>query len=289
MREALPALYHAGMSKLFRPILLLTALLTVATTGCKFDPSGQPGTLENAKAPPDWKPYEANLAQRALFNITTQYVEKVVEVVKWQTNKEVQVVTNVIEKAVPVPVYNGWLTNTIVVTNIDTQLVERLTSQISSITNHIADHIDVELKKGVQTIASGVKAVPVYGDIMGYGIAAIGALFAGYTQRKLNESNEIKKRLENESLVVGVDRDAHSNAVDSLTQTTEVALELMKNLATTAQGQQALKAYKEYLVKHQTASGVIGLVSTAVASEVDNQSAKFVASVLANGEVPNVS
>jgi hypothetical protein len=261
---------------------LLSSLLTIAAiaflgTGCKTTDTA--GTLSNPSPPKDWKPYELNLAQRAVLNVTTQFVDRPVEVVKYHTNTSIQFVTNVVEKAVPVPVYNGWLTNTIVVTNVDTKLLEEVTKTISNVTNQVAESIKVAPKAGVAAGATAVGFIPGWGQLGGAALTGMLGLFAAYTQRRLNESNNYARAKEAEA-------DGHALTATTFAQEIEAAKALLQNLGTTPQGVNVLEKYKGWIQSHQTEAGVIGVASEIVKNEVDPQSAQFVASLLTKGELP---
>lgn len=252
----------------FTGLLIAVAMGALFTSGCVIDEaSGQASTLQQ-NTQKAFTPYEMNLAQRALFNVTTQFVDRVVSVTNTVTNTVEKVVTNTvehtIEKAVAVPVPSGFITNTVketqIVDTLSTQTVAQVSEIVSNMHQRIVADFDVRVKPMVQGGVAATNIIPVWGQVVSVGLSGVLGLFAAYTKRRLNQSHATAK---------------------TFSQEIEAGMELLRNLSHTPQGQLALEKYKNWLQSHQSAAGVLDMAKQLVDEHVDNDDAKYVASLIA--------
>lgn len=180
---------------------------------------------------------------RAVSNVETNYVPKLV----LQTNvvTVVNTITKTNEVGVPVPVY---------VTNVS--------SVITYQTNMVPQYV----LTGPTTTATGVARVagtvanlgaPGTGTLVTGGVLGLLSIFLGFRNRQMSGQN-----------------DALSQAAGVLAQTIETGREIMSK---TPQGQQAADAFTAWMIKNQAATGVISQVSQIVKDSTDNVQAQAAA------------
>jgi len=208
-------------------------------------------------------------ADRALFNITTNYAPVVLTVTNTQviTNiverpvvtREVVVVTNIIQAA---PVVT---TTVIEHTNIVRvpEIVWSNTVQI--VTNFIPHDVVVAPKAAIGTSLDVVGGLAgPWGTLGAVALTAILGVWARSRQKDINA-------------VLAGEVAAKQTVGETLSQSIEVARELIKK---TPQGQQLEQRYLDWLQTHQAAQGVLGAVADLVTETVSNPQAKVVADLI---------
>lgn len=205
-------------------------------------------------------------AEKALFNVQTNYVPKLVlltnTVTLFQTNTVVQTVTLTNSQGVIVPVYQTNLvpvavttTNTVVATNM-VPVYYLATSTTTTNIGNLAGTIGNIAAPGSGTIVTGL----------------LGLLVAGYLKFRNNQ--------------FAGKNDALSQVAGQLAQEIETGREL---LSSTPQGQKAADAFTQWMISHQLETGVITQVSQIVKDSTKNVEAQAAANqILALiGQPPN--
>jgi len=201
------------------------------------------------------------LADRAAFQIRTNYAPVVQVIERTVTNVVERPVTNVVHELVP----GTAMTNVIERTNVVmVPVIERTTNTVT-VTNQVPVSVEVSPRESLKAgIGAAGSLLGPWGTFAGVAITGLLGVWARARERKINAALSQKA-------------EAHADANVVLAESVEVARELLK---ATPQGQAVESAYLNWLQSHQRAAGVVDLVADVVDEHVDSRAAKGFAQLI---------